>query len=126
MIRRPPISTLDRSSAASDVYKRQFQTTIKKFETNEKIFGITFAQKEKDGTTIGKNKLFWNQGLLQHTKADNLIEGETGWVEGGSSIIRKDLYEQIGGFDSIFSPFYWEDIEPVSYTHLTLPTSDLV
>lgn len=88
-----------------------YQTTIKKFETNEKIFGITFAQKEKDGTTIGKNKLFWNQGLLQHTKADNLIEGETGWVEGGSSIIRKDLYEQIGGFDSIFSPFYWEDIE---------------
>src|SRR5678816_2654564 len=26
MIRRPPRSTLDRSSAASDVYKRQFQT----------------------------------------------------------------------------------------------------
>ena len=27
MIRRPPRSTLDRSSAASDVYKRQVQTT---------------------------------------------------------------------------------------------------
>ena len=26
MIRRPPRSTLDRSSAASDVYKRQLQT----------------------------------------------------------------------------------------------------
>ncbi|HCK80808.1 MAG TPA: 50S ribosomal protein L34 [Candidatus Competibacteraceae bacterium] len=28
MIRRPPRSTLDRSSAASDVYKRQFQPSI--------------------------------------------------------------------------------------------------
>ena len=26
-------------------------------------------------------------------------------------MIRKDIYEQIGGFDTIFSPFYWEDIE---------------
>ena len=28
MIRRPPRSTLDRSSAASDVYKRQFQDGV--------------------------------------------------------------------------------------------------
>ena len=30
MIRRPPRSTLDRSSAASDVYKRQIQNDIKR------------------------------------------------------------------------------------------------
>ena len=34
MIRRPPRSTLDRSSAASDVYKRQgIKTTYKTFES---------------------------------------------------------------------------------------------
>ena len=32
MIRRPPRSTLDRSSAASDVYKRQADIKIKFFE----------------------------------------------------------------------------------------------
>lgn len=88
-----------------------YKTAVKKFERNDKIFGIAFSQREKDGSIVGKNKLFWNQGLLQHSKADDLDEGETGWVEGGSSIIRKDIYEQIGGFDTIFSPFYWEDIE---------------
>ena len=31
MIRRPPRSTLDRSSAASDVYKRQGEELLKKF-----------------------------------------------------------------------------------------------
>eukprot|EP00830_Metopus_es_P009719 TRINITY_DN1936_c0_g1_i2.p2 TRINITY_DN1936_c0_g1~~TRINITY_DN1936_c0_g1_i2.p2 ORF type:complete len:103 (-),score=28.74 TRINITY_DN1936_c0_g1_i2:11-319(-) len=32
MIRRPPRSTLDRSSAASDVYKRQVKKSLKKKE----------------------------------------------------------------------------------------------
>ena len=38
MIRRPPRSTLDRSSAASDVYKRQFEYMLKKGIGNEKRF----------------------------------------------------------------------------------------
>ncbi len=88
-----------------------FASSLKKFEQNTKIFGIAFAQKEGNGSTVGKNKLLWKNGLLMHSKADDLCEGETGWVEGGSSIIRKDVYEEIGGFDTIFSPFYWEDIE---------------
>lgn len=88
-----------------------FQKVIEKFEKNPKLFGVAFAQREKYNLIGGKNKLFWSQGLMQHTKADDLTEGETGWVEGGSSVIRKDIYEKIGGFDTIFSPFYWEDIE---------------
>lgn len=88
-----------------------FQSVVKKFEKNRRLFGIAFAQKERDGSTVGKNKLFWKNGLLTHSKSDNLDEGATGWLEGGSSIIRKDIYEKIGGFDTMFSPFYWEDIE---------------
>ena len=34
MIRRPPRSTLDRSSAASDVYKRQPQSLARKLTSN--------------------------------------------------------------------------------------------
>ena len=37
MIRRPPRSTLDRSSAASDVYKRQIQYIKMDIEGYEKI-----------------------------------------------------------------------------------------
>mgnify|MGYP003381582930 CR=1 FL=1 len=35
MIRRPPRSTLDRSSAASDVYKRQIEHRAGRVEANE-------------------------------------------------------------------------------------------
>ena len=43
MIRRPPRSTLDRSSAASDVYKRQQQEQEKKF-----LKKIDFFKMESD------------------------------------------------------------------------------
>ena len=48
MIRRPPRSTLDRSSAASDVYKRQEEETAKKelLENTLKENLLTKARKE--------------------------------------------------------------------------------
>ena len=39
MIRRPPRSTLDRSSAASDVYKRQITITVEQVE-NEAVLRV--------------------------------------------------------------------------------------
>ena len=55
--------------------------------------------------------------------AQNTIESVTASVQGGVEIIRVDLTQELptspNGF-SIHSP------APVSYTHLTLPTSDLV
>ena len=45
MIRRPPRSTLDRSSAASDVYKRQQSAEAKKiFEQADEILGFALSE----------------------------------------------------------------------------------
>ena len=44
MIRRPPRSTLDRSSAASDVYKRQLQTLF--FRDIDELFN-EFSENRK-------------------------------------------------------------------------------
>ena len=51
MIRRPPRSTLDRSSAASDVYKRQ-KTTNVDIAADDVPALLAFAQREKIGLTI--------------------------------------------------------------------------
>ena len=44
MIRRPPRSTLDRSSAASDVYKRQGMSTQSFKSKFQKQYGKSFYQ----------------------------------------------------------------------------------
>ena len=43
MIRRPPRSTLDRSSAASDVYKRQVQQDVPENLKTKRIFTLDMA-----------------------------------------------------------------------------------
>eukprot|EP00826_Nyctotherus_ovalis_P048205 TRINITY_DN564_c0_g1_i3.p1 TRINITY_DN564_c0_g1~~TRINITY_DN564_c0_g1_i3.p1 ORF type:complete len:111 (+),score=52.04 TRINITY_DN564_c0_g1_i3:25-333(+) len=49
MIRRPPRSTLDRSSAASDVYKRQVLMTVTDFEyPGETVSNFVAFRKLKD------------------------------------------------------------------------------
>ena len=54
MIRRPPRSTLDRSSAASDVYKRQFiyRDNIRKV-TPEDVQRVALTYFKPDNRTIG-------------------------------------------------------------------------
>lgn len=81
------------------------------FETDSSLFAVSFAQKEKDGSIVGKNRIFWKNGFLQHEKANSLTSGHNGWAEGGACIIDRKKFDEIKGFDPLFSPFYWEDID---------------
>ncbi len=81
------------------------------FENNKDIFAISFAQIEKDGTIVGKNRIYWQNGFFMHSRASDLTFGKTGWAEGGSCVIDLQKYKNLGGFDSLYSPFYWEDID---------------
>lgn len=88
-----------------------FRKALDHFVKNKKLFAVSFAQEEKDGSIVGKNKFFWQNGFFRHSKADNLNFGFNGWAEGGASIIDKAKFDQLGGFDEIYKPFYWEDID---------------
>src|SRR5678815_5548192 len=62
MIRRPPRSTLDRSSAASDVYKRQMQQSLQvKYgnqNSNLSIVGTTADYVEVKNYTVPYGRMF--------------------------------------------------------------------
>ncbi len=88
-----------------------YQLAINHFENNENMFSVSFAQTEKNGTIVGKNKIYWQKGFFQHSSVNNLNQGINGWAEGGSCIIDKKKFKILGGFDPIYSPFYWEDID---------------
>src|SRR5678815_4081154 len=71
MIRRPPRSTLDRSSAASDVYKRQEQTdrvvkTVQPIEN--KIFG------DQEGKPVYPGGRNFGNSLVPEKEQDNHIK----------------------------------------------------
>ena len=86
MIRRPPRSTLDRSSAASDVYKRQAENTL--VNVSEKTGIQTNFVNEIFEDSRGKIWVSTKQGLytLAENKAINITEGKIETGKGTGSI----------------------------------------
>ena len=120
MIRRPPRSTLDRSSAASDVYKRQVdplrdkeivdtELILKDIETQEKR--IDKIRKQSKG---GDKEIFKELGI-----AEELLKHLEQGKPARSFITDEETAAYVKATQLLTG-------KPVSYTHLTLPTSDLV
>lgn len=64
----------------------------------------------------GRGLYGWKRGLFIHRRGE-IDKKDTDWVSGGSGAFRKDIWEKLGGFDSLYNPFYWEDID-ISYRAL--------
>lgn len=70
---------------------------------------------EKEGIVErGRGLAWWEKGYFIHSKG-NVTKGATAWVSGGSGAYRKSMWDEIGGMDTLYNPFYWEDID-LSYT----------
>ena len=86
---------------------------IKDLLSDRNLFGIGFIDKSvEDGKTIlrGRGLAKWKKGFLVHRRGE-VDKTDTFWISGGSSIIRRELFEKLSGFDSLYDPFYWEDID---------------
>lgn len=64
------------------------------------------------GRGIGK----WERGFLMHSRGE-VSKNSTLWVNGGSGAFRRSIWEKLGGFNKLYNPFYWEDID-LSYNAL--------
>lgn len=70
---------------------------------------------EKNGIIErGRGLGWWEKGYFIHSKG-MVRKGKTAWVSGGSGAYRKSMWDKIGGMDTLYNPFYWEDID-LSYT----------
>ena len=111
----------------NDIYPhpKYITNSLKHFEDSN-VFGVGFAELGHENWA----RIFWKDGYLQHEPGiDNQKPHISGWVSGGSSIIRKSLFEKLGGFDAVYQPFYSEDLDlgfrawKSGYTLLWEPTS---
>lgn len=86
---------------------------LKHFTDNEKLFGVGCMDKSIEDNKVvlrGRGIGYFKKGLVLHSKGD-LNSNNTFWVSGGSSVVRRDVFVKMGGFDPIYNPFYWEDID---------------
>ncbi len=86
--------------------KSLISNALKHF-SDKNIFAVTFNERERSWA-----EGIWKNGMLEfkNGKIDDQIH-ESLWASGGSAAFRKDLWNQLGGFDPIFSPGYFEDLD---------------
>ncbi|MCL4383973.1 glycosyltransferase [Patescibacteria group bacterium] len=76
--------------------------------SDPQVFGVGFAEHHKENWA----RIFWKEGTLQYEPGIDIKKSHiTAWLSGGSSIIRKEYFLKLDGFDEIYSPFYSEDLD---------------
>lgn len=75
--------------------------------TDPLVFAVTFAEEDRSWA-----KAEFKQGFLEFTNGprDGKVH-ESFWASGGSAAFRKKLWDELGGFDPIFTPGYSEDLD---------------
>lgn len=89
------------------------ESALKDLQSNENLFGVGIMDKsiEDQGTVLrGRGLASWKRGFLIHRKGE-VDHPDTFWISGGSSLVRRELFEKLSGFDPLYNPFYWEDID---------------
>lgn len=88
-----------------------FEKAVDHFKKDHNLFAVSFAQIEKNKNIVGKNILYWKKGFIHHEKKHDMKTGSNAWAEGGACIIDKAKFNMMGGFNTLYSPFYWEDVD---------------
>lgn len=79
--------------------------TLRRF-ADEKVFAVTLNEISSSWPLVS-----WD-GKLQYTRGeDKSLAHFSAWASGGSAVFRKKIWDKLGGFDEIYSPGYWEDID---------------
>ena len=87
-------------------YKDYLENAFKYFE-DDKVFAVNFHEKQSSWP-----KVSWKNGKLQYTQGEDKKNPRLcAWPSGGSTVLRMSIWRELGGFNEIYSPGYWEDID---------------
>lgn len=86
---------------------------LEAFAQDPKLAAVGCLEKshEKNGIVLrGRGVARWEKGFFIHAKGET-TKTDTAWVSGGSAAYRRTIWNTLGGMDTIYNPFYWEDID---------------
>lgn len=104
----------------TDAYpKKDFLGSLVEHFKDSQVFAVGCLDKSIENGRIierGRGVGKWEKGFLVHRRG-RVDRTNTLWASGGSSAFRKLFWKKLGGFNTIYNPFYWEDID-LSYRAL--------
>lgn len=107
-----------------------FLTPLTSHFSDPKVFAAGFLQRcPENGKVIlrGRGIGEFRKGFLIHdrgaiigedtsevyARTPRMVEEskKTLWISGGAGMFRKSIWNRLGGLDTLYNPFYWEDID---------------
>lgn len=89
------------------VKKDFLQKPLELMEKDRNLFAVNFNE-----STSSWPLVTWEKGKMQFANSNKKDRAYyCSWASGGSCLVRKTYYDQLGGLNEIFSPAYWEDID---------------
>lgn len=86
--------------------KKDYLSPVFKHFENELTFAVTLNE-----TTSSWPQVSF-RGKLQYFRGEDKTKPRySAWASGGSAVFSRGLWERLGGFDEVYSPGYWEDID---------------
>lgn len=86
--------------------KDALKVILPNFE-NKEVFAVSFNEPQ-----FSWARIFWQKGFVNHEPGPKTDKTHiSAWASGGSAAFRKSVWLDLGGFDPLFHPFYWEDID---------------
>jgi GT2 family glycosyltransferase len=91
---------------------------LRKAFMNPGLFAVTFQSQHADGTfREGAKRLVWRMGMprILHNPQDQLPAMKdilpSSYAVGGHAAFQRSRFLTLRGFDKLFEPFYWEDVD---------------
>jgi GT2 family glycosyltransferase len=87
--------------------RRGYTAKVMTFFDDPEVFAVSFNEEGASWPEMS-----WAGGKMQFTHGkDKSKPVLSAWASGGSAIFRRSIWNELGGLDEIYAPFYWEDID---------------
>lgn len=93
--------------------RKNFLEPLVKHFDDSAVFAVTCAEETiVNGKKVirGRGEGAIDKGLLVHQSGSN-NKPYSLWATGGSAAFDRRKWDELGGMDALFEPFYWEDID---------------
>ncbi len=92
-----------------------FREVLDRFRGEPRLFSIhPHVHDPRDGSEERLFSLAMRRGNVDVRAPEAIPAGEAPeipFVTGGAAFFRRSIFLELGGFDPVFSPFYWEDVD---------------
>lgn len=92
----------------NDVYvEKDFLPPLMKHFQDKNIFAVNCHEKGE-----GYARMLWKNGFLEFARGKEVeLAHKSAWASGGSAAYNKKIWQEVGGLDNLYAPFYFEDLD---------------